>query len=74
METYTPVRGMIVCANNTGDYVKKSAVLAEIEKLLIGIDTTETTNESGWWETSVGAEFGAEILGKIRLLLLNHES
>lgn len=28
MDTYTPVRGMIVCASATGDYVKKADVVA----------------------------------------------
>lgn len=36
-----------------------------IMKLLEGIDMTETESESGWWETSGGANFGAQILAKI---------
>lgn len=36
-----------------------------IAKLLDGIDMTENESESGWWETSSGAEFGARILAKI---------
>lgn len=36
-----------------------------IVKLLDGIDETETESEYGWWETSGGANFGAQILSKI---------
>ena len=30
-----------------------------IEEIVSGIDRTEVESEDGWWETSVGAEFGA---------------
>jgi len=29
-----------------------------IEEILKGIDQTEFESDDGWWETSVGAEFG----------------
>jgi hypothetical protein len=47
----------------------RAAVLAEREriiKILKGIDQTETESEDGYWETSVGAEFGANIIKQIR--------
>lgn len=36
-----------------------------ILRILNGIDHTETENPDGWWETSVGAVFGAGILAAI---------
>lgn len=30
----------------------------ELDKILQGIDKEETHDEDGWWETSIGAEFG----------------
>lgn len=44
--------------------VKFSAV----EAVLDGIDKTEFEDRGGWWETSVGAEFGAERLQELREL------
>jgi hypothetical protein len=43
-------------------------LLAEIEKILDGIDRQETDDETGWWETSHGADFGRERLILIRQL------
>ena len=34
--------------------------------LLKGIDQTEIESKDGYWETSAGADFGKEILSKIR--------
>lgn len=34
--------------------------------LLEGIDKTELESPDGWWETSIGAEFGAGIFAAIR--------
>jgi len=34
--------------------------------MLKGIDETEIDSPDGWWETSSGAKFGAEILAAIR--------
>ena len=31
-----------------------------VNKILKGIDETETEATEGWWETSTGAEFGAK--------------
>jgi len=42
---------------------------ALVEQILDGIDRQETDVPAGWWETSNGAEFGAEILQKIRAVL-----
>jgi hypothetical protein len=43
-------------------------LLIKIEEILKGIDKTEIDAEEGWWETSTGAEFGAERLRQIRAL------
>ena len=40
----------------------------EIVALLEGIDKEQDT-ENGWWETSVGAKFGSDILEKIKAIL-----
>ena len=39
---------------------------AAIDTVLFGIDKTETEHRSGWWETSVGAEFGATKLRELK--------
>ena len=52
-----------------GEYVSYKAELTdEIVALLEGIDKEQNT-ETGWWETSTGAKFGADILEKIKELL-----
>lgn len=40
-----------------------------ISGILAGIDETETDSETGWWETSQGAEFGAAKMRQIQSLL-----
>jgi len=45
------------------------SILPKIESILAGIDKTEIESESGWWETSTGAEHGAAALKQIRELL-----
>ena len=37
-----------------------------INQILKGIDKTQTEDTEGWWETSVGAEFGAAKLAELR--------
>lgn len=37
--------------------------------ILNGIDRVETDGEGGWWETSMGAAFGAVKLNKLEALL-----
>ena len=39
---------------------------ARIAGLLRGIDMQQTDDSAGWWETSTGAAFGAEVLRKIK--------
>ena len=39
---------------------------AAIDTVLFGIDKTETEHRSGWWETSVAAEFGATKLAELK--------
>jgi len=41
-------------------------LIEQIKDLLKGIDETETGSDDGWWETSVGAKFGA---GKLKELI-----
>ena len=45
------------------------ALTDEIVALLDGIDKDECEYENGWWETSTGAKFGADILEKIKAIL-----
>ena len=34
MDTYTPVRAMIICANGTGDYIKKEDAIKVLQNIL----------------------------------------
>lgn len=34
MDTYTPMRAMIVCANGTGDYIKKEDAIKALQNIL----------------------------------------
>lgn len=43
-------------------------ILAEIEKILIGIDKTAAESDFGYWETPAGARMGANKLQQIREL------
>jgi len=46
-----------------------------VEKVLKGIDLEEIESEDGWWETSIGAEFGKrkkeELLKSLRYHLID---
>jgi len=42
---------------------------SEVRDLLRGIDSTETTDDEGWWETSSGAKFGEQHLLALLALL-----
>lgn len=44
-------------------------MIEQIEKILEGIDKTEMEDENGWWETSTGAEFGAQKLEELKKLV-----
>lgn len=33
MDTYTPMRAMIVCANGTGDYIKKEDAVKALQNI-----------------------------------------
>lgn len=44
-------------------------VVEAIKAELKGIDQTETESLDGWWETSIGAEFGAKKLQHVIGLL-----
>jgi hypothetical protein len=43
-----------------------------IKDILKGIDQTEIESPDGWWETSIGAEFGAEKLKQIVEIIQHH--
>lgn len=47
--------------------------IEEMENIVIGIDQTECENKEGWWETSTGSEFGAEVKIKLLQHLTNSE-
>jgi hypothetical protein len=47
-------------------------LIEEIKELLKGIDETETQSNEGWWETSTGADFGAEKLKELIALVENN--
>ena len=40
-----------------------------IDRVLVGIDKTETEHGEGWWETSIGAGFGAVKLLELKKAL-----
>lgn len=42
---------------------------SELHRIVHGIDRAETESADGWWETSTGAEFGAERLRRLVLLV-----
>lgn len=53
------------------EFNRFAALVAAAEReailpMLKGIDSTETEDPDGWWETSAGADFGAGILAAIR--------
>jgi len=57
--------------NNSPEHC--SAVTFEkIEVILRGIDKSEMIVDYGWWETSIGAEFGAVKLAEIKALFYPH--
>ena len=39
--------------------------IKQVETILYGIDQLESECEQGWWETSFGAEYGAEKLQEL---------
>ena len=45
----------------------------KLDEVLKGLDETETCSEAGWWETSSGAEFGAEKLAEVKALFAELE-
>lgn len=42
-------------------------MISVLETYLHGIDGCEVYNDSGWWETTVGAEFGAKRLALTKI-------
>lgn len=44
---------------------QKNNLIENIKELLKGIDQTDSGSNDGWWETSVGAEFGRDRLNKL---------
>lgn len=47
----------------------KRDFLAQVREILKGIDRQEGHHEDGWWETSIGAEFGQSKLREIENLI-----
>ena len=47
------------------DKIIKAIIKNKIISILNGITITETEHDSGWWETSFGAEFGQKKLTEI---------
>jgi hypothetical protein len=45
-------------------------LLNKILKILEGINKEQTESENGWWETSIGAEFGKKKLEEITSLFV----
>ncbi len=54
--------------NDTQTDTREAALrkaIAQIRKSLEGIDRQETDDNAGWWETSVGADFGSGRLKEV---------
>lgn len=49
--------------------VAREMLKDEITKILDGIDHTQCDTPTGWWETSTGAEFGANRLALILAII-----
>lgn len=49
--------------------MKRREALQELAVITAGIDCTERYDDNGWWETTVGARFGAEILRQLEQLI-----
>ena len=47
-------------------------LINEIKAILSGIDQTEIESETGWWETSIEAAFGADKLAEIIQAIQRH--
>ena len=47
-------------------------LIDELKAILDGIDKTECESEDGWWETSVGADFGAKKLEEVIAAVERH--
>lgn len=45
----------------------RDELIKHIKRILHGIDKTES--DGGWWETSVGAELGKDILDELITLI-----
>lgn len=46
MDTYTPMRAMIVCANGTGDYIKEKRMQLRLYKNIFEEDSQKKNNRS----------------------------
>ena len=44
----------------------------KVKKVLEGIDFTQTDVDFGWWETSVGAEFGWRKIEELKEIILGN--
>ena len=74
-ESNTPTQEFLDFFINTERLIKEKQVLVEsihenIDKILEGIDKVEVSDQEvvidGWWETLIGAEFGASKLNELK--------
>lgn len=45
--------------------MNRTQALGTLRRITDGIDRTESDERPGWWETSTGAGFGAEVLDQL---------
>jgi len=48
---------------------QQSSALERLRQITRGIDEQQTHDDDGWWETSVGAEFGRKKLAELEILV-----
>ena len=51
-----------------------SNLVLQIRELLKGIDECEIDTDDGWWETSVGVEFGRKKLEELIALVISFDN
>ena len=64
-----PTRFLLGWVYAEDDESKSDAAVRELRSIVDGIDRDETEDDDGWWETSTGAEFGAERLRHLERLI-----
>jgi hypothetical protein len=51
--------------------INKEEILKEIDRILLGIDKDECSDDNGWWETTTGAEGGKRTLEELKDFISN---